>query len=76
MKAKIQIGKTLRIRDRSMDLQVVGSVVFSVVAVVDSFAAEEQTKINLLMSKMAQRLWKHFEKALAFVCTLLVGVGR
>ena len=60
-----------------MDLQVVGSVVFSVVAVVDSFAAEEQTKINLLMSKMmAQRLWKHFEKALAFVCTLLVGVGR
>lgn len=58
-----------------MDLQVVGSVVFSVVAVVDSFAAEEQTKINLLMSEMAQRLWKHFGKALAFMCTQLVGVG-
>jgi len=58
-----------------MDLHVVGSVVFSVVAVVDSFAAEEHTKINLLMSKMAQRLWKHFGKALVFMCTLLVGVG-
>ena len=55
--AKIQTGKTLRKRDRSMDLHVVGSVVFSVVAVVDSFAAEEHTKINLLMIKRAQRLW-------------------
>jgi len=32
--AKIQTGKTLKIRDR-----LVGSAVFSVVAVVDSFAA-------------------------------------
>lgn len=39
--AKIQTGKTLRIRDRPMDLHVVGSVVFSVVAVVDSFAVVE-----------------------------------
>jgi len=38
---KIQTGKTLRKRDRSMDLHVVGSVVFSVVAVVDSFAVAE-----------------------------------
>ena len=58
-----------------MDLHAVGSVVFSVVAVVDSFAAQEHTKINLLMSKMAQRLWKHFGEALVFMFTLLVGVG-
>lgn len=38
---KIQTGKTLRKRDRSMDLHAVGSVVFSVVAVVDSFAVVE-----------------------------------
>lgn len=56
-----------------MDLHVVGSVVFSVVAVVDSFAVEEHTKINLLKSKMAQRLWKHFGEALVFMCTLLAG---
>lgn len=55
-----------------MDLHVVGSAVFSVV---DSFAAEEHTKINLLMSKMAQRLWQHLGEALVFMCTLLVGVG-
>lgn len=55
-----------------MDLHVVGSVVFSVV---DNFAAEEHTKINLLMSKMAQRLWQHFGEGLVFMCTLLVGVG-
>ena len=71
--AKIQTGKTLRIRDRPMDLHVVGSVFFPVVAVVDSFAVEEHTKINLLKSKMAQRPWKHFGEALVFMCTLLAG---
>ena len=56
-----------------MDLHVVGSVFFPVVAVVDSFAVEEHTKINLLKSKMAQRPWKHFGEALVFMCTLLAG---
>ena len=36
---------------KSIDLHVVGSVVFVVIAVVEFFAGKEQTKINLLMIK-------------------------
>ena len=35
----------------SIDLHVVGSVVLSVVVVIESFPAEEHTKINLVMIK-------------------------
>ena len=57
-----------------MDLHVEGSVVFSVVAVVDSFAAQEHTKINLLVIKKAQRPWywkleihlEAFQKSISF----------
>ena len=57
-----------------MDLHVVGFVVFSVVAVVDSFAAQERKKISLLMIKKAQRPWywkleinlEAFQKSISF----------